>query len=162
MREILDTGFGDDDGTVSPGVAEILASGAPYPEKLAVIQHARLLVPVVATLGEADYDAQGRARDKTSDMATVLLQGRDGRLALLAFTSVASMQAWDSAARPVPVGVQAACASALQDSASALVVDLAGPHMFVIEADDLAELAAGRRLVPVGDRYAWAQTADDG
>jgi len=159
MREILDTGFGDDDGTVSPRVAEILASEAPYPEKLAVIQQARLLVPVVATLGEVEYDAEGRARDKTSDMATVLLQGRDGRLALLAFTCVASMHAWDSEARPVPVGMQAACASALQDSASALVIDVAGPHMFVIEADDLAELAAGRQLVAVGERYAWAQPA---
>jgi hypothetical protein len=160
VREILDTGFGDDDGSVSPRVVETLASGAPYPEKLAVMQDARLLVPVVATVGEVEHDAEGRARDKTSDMATVLLQGRDGRLALLAFTCMEAMQTWDAQARPVPVGMQAACASALQDSASALVIDVAGPRTFVIEADDLAELAAGRRLVPVGDRYAWAQSVE--
>ncbi len=70
-----------------------------------------------------------------------------------------AMETWDAEARPVPVGMQAACESALQDSASALVIDVAGPRMFVIEADDLAELAAGQLLVPVGDRYAWAQSS---
>jgi hypothetical protein len=159
MREILDTGFGDDDGTVSPGVAQALASGGSHAEKLAALQSARLLVSVVATLGEVEYDERGLARDKSSDMAAVLLQGRDGRLALLAFTCMEAMQAWDPEARPVPVGIQAACASALQDGASALLLDLAGPDTFVIEGEDLDELAAGRTLVPVGDRYAWAEVA---
>ena len=53
---------------------------------LAVLQRARLLVPVVAVLGEVEHDEQGLAHDKTSDMATVLMTGRDGRSALLAFT----------------------------------------------------------------------------
>ena len=46
----------------------------------------RLLVPVVAILGEVEHDEQGLAHDKTSDMAAVLMTGRDGRKALLAFT----------------------------------------------------------------------------
>ena len=161
MREILDTGFGDDDGSASPEVTAALAAGASHAETLAVLQSSRLLVPVVATLGEVEYDENGLARDKSSDMATVLMQGRDGRLALLAFTSMATLQAWDAEARPVPVGMQAACASALQDGASALLIDVAGPVTFVIESEDVAELAAGRILVPVGDRYAWAQVRED-
>ena len=55
-------------------------------EVLALLQDARLLVPVVALLGEVDHDERGLAHDKTSDMAAVLMTGRDGRTALLAFT----------------------------------------------------------------------------
>ncbi len=43
-------------------------------------------MPVVALLGEVEHDEQGLAHDKTSDMAAVLMTGRDGRTALLAFT----------------------------------------------------------------------------
>ena len=53
---------------------------------LAVLQDTRVLVPVVAVLGEVELDAQGLAHDKSSDMAAVLMQGRDGRTALLAFS----------------------------------------------------------------------------
>ena len=60
-------------------------------------------MPVVAVLGEVEYDAAGLARDKTSDMATVLIQGADGRLALLAFTGIRPLPAWNPDARPVPV-----------------------------------------------------------
>ena len=59
------------------------------------LQDARLLVPVVALLGEVEHDEQGLAHDKTSDMAAVLMKGRDGRTALLAFTGTASLQAWN-------------------------------------------------------------------
>ena len=41
---------------------------------------------MTAVVGEVELDEQGLAHDKTSDMATVLMQGRDGRMALLAFT----------------------------------------------------------------------------
>jgi hypothetical protein len=160
MREILDTGFGDDDGTASPEVVAALSDGRSYPAALSVLQSSRLLVPVVAVLGEVEVDDAGLARDKSSDMAAVLLQGRDGRLALLAFTSMDAMTAWDPDARPVPVSAQAASQAALQDKASAIVVDLAGPNMFVIETEDVESLAAGQVLLPIGDRYAWAAPSE--
>ena len=40
---------------------------------------ARLLVPVVALLGEGWRPARTDSRDKSSDMAAVLLTGADGR-----------------------------------------------------------------------------------
>ena len=48
-------------------------------------------------------DAAGLAHDKTSDMATVLMRGRDGRTALLAFTSTETLRRWNADARPVPL-----------------------------------------------------------
>ena len=50
-------------------------------------------MPVVALLGEVEYDDAGLARDKSSDMATVLLTAPDGRRALLAFSGMEAMRA---------------------------------------------------------------------
>ena len=158
-RRLPDATFAGDTGEASPAVTAALASYAADPgrylEALGALQDARVLVPVVAVLGEAEHDAAGLARDKTSDMAAVLLTGADGRLALLAFTGTESLRAWNPEARPVPVATRLAARSALQDGAAALVVDLAGPATLVIEGDDLRGLAAGWTLAGVGERAAW-------
>jgi hypothetical protein len=166
MRTLPDPGFAGDDGGVDPAVSAALAAydaairtDAPdlHAATLAVLQDARILVPVVALLGEVEHDDQGLAHDKTSDMAAVLMQGQDGRTALLAFTGTVSLTAWNPAARPVPVPVRQAAQAALQDRASALVVDVAGPVPFVVEEDDVTSLAQGLRLLQVEGRWAWAR-----
>ncbi len=153
--------YPDDDGTADEALAAALTTYAadPGPEAyvaaLAALTQARVLVPVVAVLGEVEVDAAGLAHDKSSDMAAVLLTGADGRLALLGFTSTTAMGAWDAAARPVPVPAQVAAATAVQEGAAALVLDVAGPVRLVVEGEDLRGLAAGWRLGRVGDRTAW-------
>ncbi|MEO5711397.1 MAG: SseB family protein [Nocardioidaceae bacterium] len=164
MRPIPDPGFAGDDGRAPAEVTAALAAYDADPEglhdqTLAVLQHARLLVPVVAVLGEVEHDEHGLAHDKTSDMATVLMTGRDGRTALLAFTSTEAMRRWDPEARPVPVPVGQAAAAAVQDGAAAVLLDVAGPVLFVVETEDLAELAQGHRLALVGDRFGWVRPA---
>jgi hypothetical protein len=163
VRTIPDPGFAGDDGAVPPEVTAALAGYAAdrtrHAATLAVLQHARLLVPVVAVLGEVEVDEQGLAHDKTSDMATVLMKGRDGRTALLAFTGSEPLRRWDPEARPVPVTVATAAQAARQDGAEALVVDVAGPTMFVVEGDDLVQLAEGATLVEVSGRHGWARPA---
>lgn len=171
MRSIPDPGFAGDDGGVDPTVAAALAAYdrageaddssevSEHSAALAALQDARVLVPVVAVLGEVEYDEQGLAHDKTSDMAAVLMTGRDGRSALLAFTGTASLTSWNPEARPVPVTVRQAAQAALQDEAAALLVDVAGPVLFVIEGDDLRALAEGHRLVRLdGGRWGWLAT----
>jgi hypothetical protein len=168
VRDLPDPGFAGDDGAAWPEVTACLASYDADPDRLhaatlAVLQHARLLVPVVAVLGETMYDGQGLAHDKTSDMATVLMRGRDGRTALLAFTGTEAMRRWDPEARPVPVPAAAAASAAVQDGAEAMLVDVAGPVVFVVETDDLRELAEGHTLARLGgdlsDRFAWVRPA---
>ena len=161
-RVIPDPGFAGDDGGADPALAAALASYAAEPgryvEALAVLQEGRVLVPVIALLGEVEYDESGLAHDKTSDMATVLITGRDGRKALLAFTSMTSLRAWNPEARPVPVPVAQAAASAIQDGADALLVDVAGPTLLAVEGDDLRSLALGHRLREIEDGWGWTQT----
>ena len=158
-RVIPDPGFAGDDGSAPAEVADVLAARAAgratYAEALAVLARNRLLVPVVAVLGEVEYDEHGLAHDKTSDMATVLLQGADGRLALLAFTGGEALAAWNPEGRPVPVPTAVAARSAIQDGAEALVVDVAGPARFVVEGENLRRLADGWTLARVGDQDAW-------
>jgi hypothetical protein len=158
-RAIPDSGFAGDDGSAAPELAAALAAwrhdSTTYAEALAALQRSRVLVPVVAVLGEVELDEAGLAREKDSDMATVLVQGADGRLALLAFTGTAALAGWDSQARPVPVTARVAAQSALQDGAAALVVDLAGPVRFVVEGEDLRGLAEGWTLARVPGGVAW-------
>jgi hypothetical protein len=171
VRDIPDPGFAGDDGSAPAALVEALRRYDARPDDLhaatlTVLQGARVLVPVVAVLGEVEVDAAGLVHDKTSDMATVLMQGRDGRTALLAFTSTGTMRRWNADARPVPVPVPRAAEAAVQDGAAAMLVDVAGPVPFVVETDDLHELARGHLLVrlapadpadPAGlsDRYGW-------
>ena len=158
-RLIPDPGFAGVTVTADPALAAALAAYAEgettHGDVLLVLQDARLLVPVVAMLGEVEIDERGLAHDKTSDMAVVLIQRPDGRVGLLAFTSTDSQARWNSEARPVPVGAALAAQAAVQDEAAAMVVDIAGPSTLVIEGEDLRALAAGWRLTSLGGRTAW-------
>src|SRR5689334_10759008 len=108
QRAIPDPGFAGDGGEADPTLARSLAAydGRDDGDVLAALQTARVLVPVVAVLGEVEYGpgsgADGLAHDKTSDMATVLLTRPDGRTGLLAFTSTEALGARRADARPVP------------------------------------------------------------
>lgn len=162
-RTLLDTGFGDDDGAASPEVEAAMAAydldPSTHRATLAVLQHARVLVPVVAMLGESEAGPDGLERDKTADMATVLMTNSNGRTALLAFTSIGAMQRWRADSRPVPVGVPSAAQAALHDGADALLLDVAGPSRFVVEGDDLRALSDGFRLTDLGGQLQWAKLA---
>jgi hypothetical protein len=158
-RRIPDPGFAGDTGADDPVLRAALTAYAADPGRhldvFGALQGARLLVPVVAVLGEAEVDETGLTHDKTSDMATALLTGRDGRRALLAFTGLDTLSAWRADARPVPVAASLAARSALQEGASALVVDVAGPTTYAVEGELLEGLARGWALARTGDGYAW-------
>ncbi|SFC79515.1 SseB protein N-terminal domain-containing protein [Nocardioides terrae] len=161
-RDIAAPAYPDDTGAGDQRLVDVLGRyarrQATYADALAVLLDSRLIVPVVAVLGEVDE----RGADKTADMATVLLTGADGRQALLTFTSLETMAAWQADARPVGVPAGDAAKAALQDGAAALVLDVAGPVTFVVEGEDLYGLGAGWNLAQVGDgRSAWIRPAGD-
>ncbi len=147
--------FGHDDGSPDPGVTAALTAYAHgdggSADVLNALAAGRLLVPVVAVAETDETPAGGAGRERTSHMASVSTIGRDGRRGLLAFTSVETMRAWNPVARPVPVTSRRAAESALADGAEALVIDLAGPVTFAVDAGELRALAAGWR--PLGDEH---------
>ncbi|TXS03482.1 SseB family protein [Streptomyces sp. col6] len=147
QKNIPDPGYSDDDGTADPALATALAAWAEDRTAVApvleALKGARLLVPVVAVLGEVEEDERGLRREKTSDMAVPTLQA-GGRRALPAFTSTASLARWDPQARPVAVPLHQALRAAAHEKADTVVLDLAGPVAFELTGSALRALAEGR------------------
>lgn len=159
-RRLAFTGFDDDGGSADPALSQALTA-RDHGAILAALTKARLLVPVVAMLGEVEYDERGLAHDKTSDMAVALLKGQDGRNALLAFTSTESLKLWSPEARPMPAQAQLVATAAIQEGAAAIVLDVAGPVPGVIETDDVRRVAAGLQVVRLEDGgYGWISTGE--
>lgn len=163
--------FGDDDGSADPQVRAALeefarAEGGSA-NVLTALAASRLLIPIVAVPGaespaQRDPEASGGGEppsDSHADMATVLTTGKDGRRGLLAFTSVETLRQWNPEARPSPVPTRTAAEAALAERADALVIDLAGPVVFSVDARDLRSLASGWR--PLGT-WQGVGTADPG
>ena len=147
-----DQRFRDDDGAAEPLLAAALAAYAAGRESehavLTALARARLLVPVVAAVTETEDarspDGRVLRREKTSEMTVPVLAGRDGRRAMIAFTSLDALGRWRPDARPLPAGADQVCQAAAAEAADAVVVDVAGPVPLVVEGARLAALAAGR------------------
>ena len=155
----LNTGgqrFAGDDGAADPHIAAVLAAyGAGRDSEqaaLTALAGARLLVPLVERPAGADEAGPGEAHPEEAhdgcdhqaarEMAFPTLIGRDGRPALLAFTSLAALVAWRPDARPVPTPAEQVWGSAVADT-GAVVIDVAGPVPVAVDGARLAALAAG-------------------
>lgn len=154
-KNIPDPGFSDDDGSADPRLSAALAAWAEdrtaVGPVLEALEGARLLVPVVAVLGEVEVDERGLRREKTSDMAVPTLKA-GGRTALPAFTSTDSLARWDPAARPVAVPLRQALQAAAHEKADTVVLDLAGPVTYELTGRALLALAEGRTTTdPLAD-----------
>ncbi|MFJ1756057.1 SseB family protein [Kitasatospora sp. NPDC088134] len=147
-KNIPDPGFAADDGTADPVLAAALAAWqqdpSAEPELLAALTPSRLMVPIVALLGEVEVDAHGHQHEKTSDMAVPVLEAADGRRALPAFTSMESMTRWRADARPAPVVAPQAAMVAYAERADVLLIDPAGPVSYQLSGARLRAVAENR------------------
>lgn len=149
LKNIPDPGFSGDDGASDPALAGALAAWRRDPAAgearvLAALGDARLLVPVVAMLGETETGQDGLRREKSSDMAVPTLTAPGGRRALPVFTSTDSLARWQPDARPVAVPLRQALLAAAQEGADTVVVDLAGPVTYELTGAALRRLAGAR------------------
>jgi len=139
--------FRGDRGAADPRVTAALtayqAGQGSEQAALTALAAARLLVPVVAVLVDGTA-AQG---DKDSEMVLPTLIGRDGRPAVLAFTSLDALARWRPQARPVPAEADRVWRAAVADGC-AVVIDVAGPVPLAVEGARLAALAAGHPVPP--------------
>jgi hypothetical protein len=124
---------------------------------LETLSRARLLIPLVerAADGTGDCGHQGE-----KEMASPRLIGRDGRPAILAFTSLDAFVRWRPDARPVPAGAGEVWSTAAGDSC-AVVIDVAGPVPLAVDGARLAALASGGPLpAPHADADVQAQVME--
>lgn len=162
VRTLADVGrrFAGDDGSADPVVRAALVGVRDTDSYLTAVSQlcaARLLMPIVATGDESA--ANGPDPDRHAEMAAVSMVGADGRRALLAFTGLDSLRAWDAAARPVPGTLDEVAATVAEAECTVLVVDVAGPASIEVDADLLDQLALGHRLVALPDGgFGWLQS----
>jgi hypothetical protein len=151
--------FLGDRGDPDPAVRALIADAGSdlptsYLRAVVGLCGARLLLPVVAT---GDDSSDGPDPDRHAELAAVSIKAPDGRRALLAFTGIDAVVAWEPRARPVPATLDDVAATVLETGDDALLVDAAGPVPFVIGDDLIAQLAQGRRLVELDDGgFGWA------
>jgi len=156
--------FAGDDGRADPIVQAVLAEFVGGRPDHRALQHAlvgaRLLTPIVATAAPtatpaAATDAtavDGHTHARVTDLATVAVQGRDGRRALPVFTSLETLAAWDPSARPFPLTAVDAARGAFAEGLAALLVDPRSVPGAVIEGPALLALAENRWwLEPAAD-----------
>ena len=167
-RTLAPSPFPGDDGSASAETRDALARAvrattpAAYLRAVATLCTDRLLVPVVATATRLGETVGGLASDKEAEMAVVMLRTADGRQAMLAFTGLDSLQAWQPDTRPVPITLDRLAATAQTEGATAVLVDFAGPSALVVEGEVLSSLAAGHRLVETSDgEFGWAIPASE-
>jgi hypothetical protein len=167
-----DDGCADPD--VATALQEFAGGLASEHAALTALAASRLLVPVVPVLADSGLADSGLADsglaaaadgpanatpvtpgplraagrgERATELAMPTLVGLDGRRAVPAFTSLATMRQWQPAARPVPVAAQRVWQAAAEESA-AVVIDVAGPVPFAVEGARLAALARGEAAPP--------------
>ncbi|HEU4807564.1 MAG TPA: SseB family protein [Homoserinimonas sp.] len=144
-RSFGKTAFAGDDGTAPP---ELLSAIQRFRERSAdeaavvdALREARLLIPLVANLGETGVNDHGVTVDKSAELSIVTVAGPDGRNVLPVFSSVDAMRRWNPDARPVPAdGIRVALAAA-DEGTDLVVLDPTSPTEFVIRRPALWSIA---------------------
>jgi hypothetical protein len=142
----------DDDGSAPERLIEALrrfrARELGESEVVEAVRASRLLIPLVAVLGEAGVGEHGLVVDKSQELSIVTVAGPDGRNVLPVFSSTAAMSAWNPKARPVPaVGPRVALAAASEET-DLVVLDPTSETEFAIRRPALWALAQGESWMP--------------
>lgn len=151
-RSFGETPFADDDGSAPrvylDAIGRFRAGAIDQVGVVDALRGIRLLIPLVASLGEAGTNDLGVTVDKSADLAIVTVAGPDGRNVLPVFSSVEAMRAWNPAARPVPADAVRVALAAADEATDLVVVDPTSETEFVLRRPALWAIAQSRPWVP--------------
>ncbi len=142
---------GDDGSAPAELVAEIAryrAGKAEASDVVRIFRDSRLLIPLLAVLGESGTNAHGRIVDKSQELSIVTVEGPDGRTVLPVFSSVAAMSAWNPVARPVPASGPRVAVAAVSEGTEVVVLDPMSETEFAIRRPALWAMAQEREWIP--------------
>lgn len=126
-RNFSDNPWQDDRGEAPESLLAAMRAfraGEASPAKVVdALRDVRLLVPLVAELGEAGVNDRGQKVDKSADLSIVTVESPDGRGIVPVFSSVAAMKLWNPEARPVPVESRRAALAAVDAGSDLLILD---------------------------------------
>ncbi len=145
-REFDQNPFSNDDGSTPAALAAALDEFASSQNQALVIQalaESRLLVPLMANLGESETGAHGHTVDKSAELALITVQGPDQAPILPVFSSVEHMRAWNPEARPVPIDARRIALAAAADGTNRMVLNPKSNQTFVVRRPAIAAIAQG-------------------
>ncbi len=146
-REFSQNNWSQDDGSTPAVFAAALERGLDKAKLFDALAQSRLLIPLLAELGESGIGPHGQTVDKSADLAIVAVSTPDGKTAIPAFSSVAEMAAWNASARPVPVDAPKLAIAAVSEGHDRVVLNPAG-RAIGLRRPALAALAQGLAWVP--------------
>jgi hypothetical protein len=142
----------NDDGTAPAELMDALSrfrrAGLGQSEVVDAVRRSRLLIPLVAVLGEAGTGDHGQLVDKSQELSIVTVAGPDGRSVLPVFSSVAAMSNWNPKARPVPADGARVALAAADEGTDLVVLDPTSETEFVIRRPALWAMAQSSSWVP--------------
>lgn len=139
--------WANDDGSADPAllaaINEFQAPDSARSQETVIdaLRTARLLIPLIAALGDSGEGAHGQTVDKSADLSIVSVQTPDGQVGLPVFSCVQTMQAWNKLARPVPIEATRVALAAASEGNSRIVLDPGSPSEFVIRRPAIEAIA---------------------
>src|SRR3954471_15287219 len=153
------TDSGEADSRLARSLRSYDGSAASQANVLAALADARIFVAISATATGVETAAEtGLRAESSAEMALVSILNAAGERAVPAFADTASLKRWRLDVRPVPVAGHYLARAALDDGATAVLLDPAATAI-VIGSADLRALAAGYLPVP-GSALATRVTAE--
>lgn len=142
----------DDDGSAPPRLLEAIrrfrAGEVGETEVVDAVRDSRLLIPLIAELGDSGVGDHGHLVDKSQELSIVRVAGPDGRTVQPAFTSVAAMSTWNTSARPIPAAAPRVALAAAGEGTDVVVLDPTSPTEFAIRRPALWAIARSEPWLP--------------
>jgi len=151
-RHFEESTWTDDDGEAPERLLEALrrfrSGELGQADVVDAVRDSRLLVPLIAELGESGLNAEGHLVDKSQELSIVTVAGPDGRTVLPVFTSAESMLRWNATARPVPAQAERVAVAAASENTDLVVIDPTAKTEYVLRRSALAAIAQSLPWVP--------------
>jgi hypothetical protein len=151
-RQLEENRFSTDDGSAPKKFLDVISGFRSrelgQADVVNVIRDTRLLVPLIAHLGESEVGAHGLEVDKSAELSIVTVKSPDDQDSLVVFSSVAAMQRWNPGARPVPTDALRVCLAAASQLSTRVVIDPGSETEFVIRRPAIARVAQSQDWQP--------------
>lgn len=147
-REFQSNSWASDDGSAPDELASALSQVPLNKAHLVeVVSRNRLLIPLLATVGEAELGPHGLLVEKSADLGIVAVATPDGKTAIPAFSCTKELTLWSSSARPVPTLAAKIALAAASEGHERVVIDPAGARV-ALRKTWLPAIAQGLAWLP--------------
>ncbi|MFM2031137.1 MAG: hypothetical protein RI927_757 [Actinomycetota bacterium] len=143
-RAFNENPFADDDGSARPELIQAIRNfhETLNPNEVFIeFSKSRVLIPLLADLGESEVGAHGQTVDKSADLSIVNVKTPDDQVGLPVFSSVDAMKRWNPSARPVPSDAVKVALAAASEGNTRIILDPGSETEFAFRRSAIAALA---------------------